>query len=198
MELIISIDRLSQLHHILETPISLDSGIKRHAITFVGIFKKTLRSTIKNQFPDGQPKCSSSIGTKGHDATRIHQKLSRRLGHTLPADSTITGRLRKLERGDDIPHRPPGSGRLPDDHIDTLITSALEQCAFHSVCTLCFAIKHPRRTVWRDLHSAGFIVHNLRLVPHELSPLKRRNELEWQLNYNTCLYPPNIAPGGIF
>jgi hypothetical protein len=47
------VDRPSQSYHILEIPISLDSGIKRYAKTFVRIFKRTLKSTVKNQFPDG-------------------------------------------------------------------------------------------------------------------------------------------------
>jgi hypothetical protein len=49
---------------------------------------------------------------KGHDATRIDQKLS--------------DWFRKPEPGDDITRRASGSGRLPDDRIDTRITSALE------------------------------------------------------------------------
>jgi hypothetical protein len=38
MELIILGDRPSRSYHIRETLISLDSGIKRYAITFLGIF----------------------------------------------------------------------------------------------------------------------------------------------------------------
>jgi hypothetical protein len=106
---------------------------------------------------------------KGHDTIRINQKLSMRLSHTLLAYSTITDWLRKRERGDDITRHAPGSGRLPDDHINTLITSALEQSPFHSLRTLRSSIKHPRIPVWRHLHSAGFVVRNLPLGPHELS-----------------------------
>jgi hypothetical protein len=63
---------------------------------------------------------------KGHDATRIYQKLSMRLGHTLPAYSTIMNWLREPEQDDDITRCAQGSSRLPDNRIDTLIMSALE------------------------------------------------------------------------
>jgi hypothetical protein len=135
---------------------------------------------------------------KGHDATRIYQKLSTRLGHTLLTYSMITDWLRKLERGNDITPRASCRGRLLDGRIDALITSALEPCPFHSVRTLCSAIKHPRTTVWRHLHAAGFVVRNLRLVPPNSLLLQKRNALEWQSNSNKCFNPPNIAPGGLF
>jgi hypothetical protein len=85
----------------------------------------------------------------------------------------ITGGLRKLKRGDDITRCASGSGRLPDDRIDTLITSPLGQCPFHSVRTLGSAIKDPCTTVWQPLNSAGFVVYNLHLVSHELSPSQK-------------------------
>jgi hypothetical protein len=130
--------------------------------------------TVKNQFSDGGLQSACQLLTrKGHDVTRISQKLSTGVGHTLLAHSTITDWLRKLERGDDITRRASGSGGLPDDCIDTLITSPLDQCPFHSVRALCSAIKHPHTTVWRHLHSAGFVVRNLRLVPHKLSPFQK-------------------------
>jgi hypothetical protein len=59
---------------------------------------------------------------KGHNATRVHQKVSMHLGHTLPADSMITDWLRKLERPNGITRRASGSGRLLDDRIGALIT----------------------------------------------------------------------------
>jgi hypothetical protein len=114
-----------------------------------------------------------SLHEKGHDCTRIYQKLPTRLGHTPPVESTITDWLRKLKPGDDITRRAPGSGRLPDDPVDVLITPALEQRLFHSVRTFCSVIKHPRTTMGRHLHFAGFVVHNLCLVPHELSPSQK-------------------------
>jgi hypothetical protein len=95
------------------------------------------------------------------------------LGHTLPVYSTITDWLRKLERSDNITRRTSSSGRLPDDHIDALITPPLEQFSFHSVRRLCSTIKHPYTKVWRHLHSAGQLVRNLRLAPHRLSPSQK-------------------------
>jgi hypothetical protein len=65
----------------------------------------------------------------------------------LPADSTIADWLRKLEQGDDINQCASGDGRSPDDHINALITSDLEEYPFHSVRTARSAIKHPRTTV---------------------------------------------------
>jgi hypothetical protein len=52
---------------------------------FVGIFKRTLRPTFKNHFPDGgrQSVCHL-LARKSHDATQIDQKLLTHLGHTLP------------------------------------------------------------------------------------------------------------------
>jgi hypothetical protein len=91
----------------------------------------------------------------------------------LPAYSMIMDWFRKLERGDDITRRALGSGRLSDDRINTLITSALEKCPFHSVRTLCSAIKPSCISVWRYLHSAGFVVRSLRLVPHGFSPSQK-------------------------
>jgi hypothetical protein len=129
------------------------------------------RSTVKNQFPDrDRQNARYQFIQKSHYATRIHQKLSTRLGHTLPAYSTITDWLRKLERGDYITQRAFGSGRLPGDRLDALIMSAFEQCPFHSVRTLYSALKHLHTIVWRHLDSPGLVVRNLRLVPCELSP----------------------------
>jgi hypothetical protein len=65
------------------------------------------------------------------------------------------------------------SGRIPDDSIDALMTSALDQCPFHSVHSVCSAIKHPLTTVWRHLHSAGFVLRNLPLVTHGFSPSQK-------------------------
>jgi hypothetical protein len=108
------------------------------------------------------------------------------LGHTLPAYSTTTDWPRKLEGGDDITQRASGSRRLLDDCIDALITSALEQCPLHSVRKLCSAIKHPGTIVWQYLYSTGF-VHNLRLVPHELSPSQKAERVEMALELQQVL-----------
>jgi hypothetical protein len=70
---------------------------------------------------------------QGHDAIRIYQKLSTHLAHRLPAYSTAKDWLRGLERGDDITRRASGTGRLPNDCVDALIISILEQCPFHSL-----------------------------------------------------------------
>jgi hypothetical protein len=96
----------------------------------------------------------------------------------LTAYSTITDWLRKVERGDDITRQASGSSQLPDDCIDALITSAPEQYLLHSVSILCSTFKDSCTTVLRHRHSAGLIVRNLRLVPHEFSPSQKRNELE--------------------
>jgi hypothetical protein len=73
MELMMWVDRMSQSHHILETPISLDSGIKRYAISFVGIVKRTFRLAVKNQFPDGGPPMMflSIVEQMGHLPSRV-------------------------------------------------------------------------------------------------------------------------------
>jgi hypothetical protein len=107
---------------------------------------------------------------RANDIARIHQKLSTRLGRTLPVYSTIIDWLRTLGRSHDITRRASGSGRLPDDRLDARIMSALEQCPFHSVRTLCSSTRDPGTANLRHLNSTGFIGHNLRLVPHGLSP----------------------------
>jgi hypothetical protein len=89
----------------------------------------------------------------------------------------ITDWLRMFDQCDDITRRASRSGRLPDDCIDALITFNLEQCPFHSVHTLCSAIKHPRTTIWRYLHSTGFVMGNFRLVPNELSPSRKMEQV---------------------
>jgi hypothetical protein len=191
MKSIISVDRASQSHHILEIMISRDSGIKRYAITFVGTFKRMLRSTVKVNFQIGAAKVFVIYWPdKSHNATRIYQKLSTRLCHMLPAYSTITDWLRKVERGDDITRRASAMGRLPDDRIDTLIASALEQCLFHSVITLCSTTKCPCTTVWRHRHSAGFIIRNLRVVPHELSPSQKAERVRMAIKLQQVLQSP--------
>jgi hypothetical protein len=85
-----SIEINLQVQSIPETQISLDNGIKRYVITFVGIFKRTLRSPLKINFQMEATKVFVIYWyKKGHDATQIDQKLSTGLGHTSLADSTI-------------------------------------------------------------------------------------------------------------
>jgi hypothetical protein len=114
---------------------------------------------------------------KGDDATRICRKLSTGLGHMLLTYSTITNWLRKPEQGDDITRPASGSHRLPNDHIDALITSILEQCPFHSVRACYCAIQRQHAIVWQYLHSARFVVRNLRPVSHQFSPSKKAERI---------------------
>jgi histone-lysine N-methyltransferase SETMAR len=110
---------------------------------------------------------------KGHGALRIYQKLSARVGGRFPSYSTITHWLRRLRRNEDITRRASGSGRLAFDEIDSLIADALDEAPFHSVRSLASSIKYPHTTVWRHLRTAGYIVRNLHLVPHTLSPAQK-------------------------
>jgi hypothetical protein len=64
MELIILVDRPSQSHHTSETPISLDSGIKRYAIIFVKFSRGCWDRPLKIHSKMEAAKVLVSIGTK--------------------------------------------------------------------------------------------------------------------------------------
>jgi hypothetical protein len=82
----------------------------------------------------------------------------------------VTDWIRKLSRGEDIHQRTSGSGHLADDRLPILIASALEELPFQSVRSLPSAIKYTLTTVWRYVHSSGYVVRHLHVVPHTLSP----------------------------
>jgi histone-lysine N-methyltransferase SETMAR len=115
---------------------------------------------------------------KGESAMKMHQKLLARNQATCPAYSTVTNWIRSLERGDDIFERASGSGRRPNEELIGLIFAVLEQEPFHSVRSLATAVKSPPTTVWRSLHSSGFVLRNLRLVPHALSPSEKASRVD--------------------
>jgi hypothetical protein len=58
-------------------------------------------------------------------------------------------------------------------HINSSVLLFFLVVLFILFLSLCFTIKHPRTTVWRHLHSAGFVMHNVRLAPHESSPSQK-------------------------
>jgi histone-lysine N-methyltransferase SETMAR len=115
---------------------------------------------------------------KGYPATKMYVKLLARGDDACPAYSTITKWIRALIRGEDIRGHASGGGRLADDRVDALIAAALEESPFHSVRSLASAIKIPPTTVWRHLHSSGFVVRNLRIVPHTLSAAQKAARVE--------------------
>ena len=87
--------------------------------------------------------------------------------------STVRDWISKLNREEDTTQRASGSERLFDNRIDVLIADALEYARFHPVRSLCSAIKYPRTSVWRHLHSADYDICDLHLVPHTLSPAQK-------------------------
>jgi hypothetical protein len=119
---------------------------------------------------------------KGHPATKMYTKLLARAGEACPAYSTITNWVRALTRGEDIQGHASGGGRLPDERVDALIASAMEESPFHSVRSLASTIKIPSTTVWRHLHSSGYVVRNLHIVPHALSGAQKPLESNRQSN----------------
>jgi hypothetical protein len=50
-----------------------------------------------------------------------------------------------------------------------LIAAAFKEAPFHSVRSLASTSGVAPVTVWRHLHSAGYVVPNLRIVPHSFS-----------------------------
>jgi histone-lysine N-methyltransferase SETMAR len=115
---------------------------------------------------------------KQYAATRMYGKLLARGRDTCPAYSTITSWIRSLRRGEDIYEHASGGGRLPDDRVDDLIADALEESPFHTVRSMASAIKIPPTTVWRHLHSRGYVVRHLHIVPHTLSMAQKAARVE--------------------
>jgi hypothetical protein len=75
-----------------------------------------------------------------HGAVMIYQKLSNPTDRAYPAYSTITDWIRRLHRGEDVTNRASGSGRLLNEHINILITTALEDSVSFSLLT---RLGHP-------------------------------------------------------
>jgi hypothetical protein len=110
---------------------------------------------------------------KRYSAQTMHQKLQAHSLVTCSAYSSVTNWIRALDSGEDISVRASGSGHLPDDRINEAIAQELDISPFHLVRSLASAIKKPPPTVWCHLHSMGFVIKHLRLVPHSLSEVQK-------------------------
>jgi hypothetical protein len=66
------------------------------------------------------------------------------------------------------------------------------------VHTFYSTIKHPYTTVWRDLHSAGFIVRNLRLFPRELAPSQKAEQIGMAIELRQVFQSAKHRTGDIF
>jgi hypothetical protein len=84
---------------------------------------------------------------KHYFATKMYAKLLARAGEAFAADSMITNWIKALTPGEDIHGHASGSGRLPDDRVDTLVIKVLEESPFHSVHSLANTIKISPTTV---------------------------------------------------
>jgi hypothetical protein len=115
---------------------------------------------------------------KHYYATKIYTKLLARAGETCSAYSTITNCIRSLTRGEVIHGHASGGGRLPDDRVDTLVINALEESPFHSVRSLASNIKIPPTTEWQHLHTRGYVIRNLHIVPRMLSLAQKAARVE--------------------
>ena len=115
---------------------------------------------------------------KQYPATKMYAKLLARGRDRCPAYSTITSWIRNLVRGENIYEHASGGGRLPDDRVDGMVANALEESPFHTVRSLASAIKIPPTTVWRHLHSRGYVVRHLHIVPHTLSAAQKAARVE--------------------
>jgi histone-lysine N-methyltransferase SETMAR len=124
---------------------------------------------------------------KGYPAQKMHEKLLARMSPRAPAYSTITNWIRALGRGEDIRERASGGGRVPDERIPTLIAEALTEAPFHSVRSLASTIKIPKTTIWRHLHQAGYVVRNLRIIPHSLSDTQKATRVETAIDLKKVL-----------
>jgi hypothetical protein len=58
--------------------------------------------------------------------------------------------------------------------------------SYVNYCT-CAPIKYPQETVWCHLHSMGFVVKHLRLVPHTLSPVQKNKRVECSMDLERTL-----------
>jgi hypothetical protein len=76
---------------------------------------------------------------------------------------------------------------LPDNRIDVRIMNALEQALFHSVRSLCSAIKYPCTSVWRHLHSTGHVIRNLHLVPQSPSSAQKVRTVRTMIEFEKLL-----------
>jgi hypothetical protein len=106
---------------------------------------------------------------KQYPATKMYAKLLARGRDGCPVYSTVTSWIRSLARAEDIYEHASGGGRFPDDRVDCLVANALEESPFHTVRSLASAIKISPTTIWRHLHSRGYVVWHLHIVPHTLS-----------------------------
>jgi hypothetical protein len=88
---------------------------------------------------------------------------------------------------EEISMRLSGSALLLDDRNHDPIAEELEISPFHSVHSLASAIKRLRETVWCHLHSIGFVVKHLRLVPHTLSLVQTNKRIEYSLDLKRTL-----------
>jgi hypothetical protein len=93
--------------------------------------------------------------------------------------------------------RASGNGRLADDHVDARIAISLEEASFHSVHFLAFATTCPRSTICRHLHTAGFVLHNAYLVPHNLSLAQKAKSVTTTIELKKGCNRRNIEIGGV-
>jgi hypothetical protein len=124
---------------------------------------------------------------KEYSSQTMYQKLQARHLLICPAYSSITNWIRALDRWKDISMRASGSDRLPADRINDAIAEELEISPFDSLCSFASAIKRPRETVWCHLHSMGFVVKYLRLVPHTLPPVQKNKRAEYSIDLKRTL-----------
>jgi hypothetical protein len=110
---------------------------------------------------------------KGYPAQKMHGKLLARMDQRGPAYSTVTNWIRALDRGEDIRNYASRGGRVPDERIQTLVAEALTEAPFHSGRSFASTLKIPKTTGWRHLHHAGYVVCNLRIIPHSLSDAQK-------------------------
>jgi hypothetical protein len=74
--------------------------------------------------------------------------------------------------------RQPTELSLPNEDSEGLTADALEESPFHCVRLFASATKYAPTTVWRDLHSMGYVVENFQLVPHTLSTFQQTARVE--------------------
>jgi hypothetical protein len=99
----------------------------------------------------------------------------------------VTNWLRRLQRGEDITVRASGSGPVADLEIEFLFPKEFDEFPFHSVRSLSAVLARPRTTVWRHLHSAGYVPRNLQLVPHALSPSQKVERVQQSIELKSVL-----------
>jgi hypothetical protein len=128
----------------------------------------------------------------------MQSKLLGRAGAACPAYSTITNWVRVVIRGEDIQGYASGGGPFSDDTVGALRPAAVDESPFHSVRSLASTFMIAPATGWLHLHSRGYVVRELHVVPYRLSAAPKATRLESATELKKVLWGRDIMVGATF